>query len=105
MNPDLPIVWMLITFMGGIGLGAVFFGGLWLTTRSLRSVAANPALLILSFLLRVSIVLLGLFWMTGADWRYVLVCLAGFLLARSLVIRRVATSFSRHSTPAGGTPR
>ena len=96
MINDLSLTWLAITFAGGIGLGALFFGGLWLTTSTLHKTNANPALLIISFVLRVSLVLLGFYWLTAADWRYVLTCMSGFLIARFVVIRTVIAERVNH---------
>ena len=74
----------LATLAGG-ALGAVFFGGLWWTVR--RGVSSkHPALWFLgSLLLRMSIVLAGLYFVGRDHWQRLLLCLLGFLLARVAV--------------------
>jgi F1F0 ATPase subunit 2 len=78
---------LILAFLGGVGLGMVFFGGLWLTVRKgLRS--QRPALwFFTSFLLRTSIILVGLYVLAGGHWQRLLVCLLGSIVARLIVTR------------------
>lgn len=80
---------MLALAAGGV-LGLLFFGGLWWTVR--RAVASpRPALWFFgSMLLRMGTVLSGFYVVASGDWQRLLACLCGFLLARTLVIRRTA---------------
>ncbi|MET3131449.1 F1F0 ATPase subunit 2 [Oxalobacteraceae bacterium GrIS 1.11] len=73
--------------LGGVVLGALFFGGLWWTVR--RSLAARaPALwLLASLLLRMAGALAGIYMIGAGDWRRLLVCLLGFVGARLLALR------------------
>jgi F1F0 ATPase subunit 2 len=69
-------------FAAGVLLGLVFFGGLWWTIRKCLS-SPYPALWFLgSQLLRTTIVLAGFFLVARGDWRKLLACVAGFVLAR-----------------------
>lgn len=68
--------------LAGIGLGLFFFGGLWLTVRSLPHVRRPGRRLFLSFLVRTAVVLLGFYAVMSGDWRRMLLCLAGFLIGR-----------------------
>ena len=127
MNGGGAVLWMAVVFLAGIGLGAVFFGGLWLTTRrfvQLSSASDSPQpsrsprpsegsgepqvspllndlgghlLVVLSFMARTALVVLGMFWLTRGDWRLILVCLAGFLIARTVILRVVSNQVSRLS--------
>ena len=78
---------LMLAFLGGVGLGMVFFGGLWLTVRKgLRS--QQPALwFFASFLLRTSIALAGLYTLAGGHWQRLLICLLGCIVARLVVTR------------------
>ena len=81
------VVKLMPAFLGGLGLGMVFFGGLWLTVqKGLRS--QRPALwFCTSFLLRTSITLIGIYVLAGDNWQRLLVCLLGCLVARLVVTR------------------
>jgi F1F0 ATPase subunit 2 len=78
---------ILLPLAGGLVLGAVFFGGLWLTVR--RGTLSRYAALWFagSSLLRTAAVMFGMYWLTAGDWRRLLPCVAGFYLARRAVTR------------------
>jgi F1F0 ATPase subunit 2 len=74
-------------FLAGMVLGGVFFGGLWLTIRHTLSSAALGLWLVASLVLRMAIVLLGFYVVVAGDWRRLMACLIGFVLARSMIAR------------------
>jgi len=77
---------MILAFIGGLLLGTIFFGGLWLTVRKLV-ISKIPALWFLgSFVLRVSITLIGFYYISSGNWQRLLICVAGFITARYSVI-------------------
>ncbi len=82
--------------MAGGGLGIIFFGGLWWTVR--KGVAAPyPALWFFgSGLLRMSMVVAGFYLVGGGQWRRLVACLVGFIIARGVVAWLLR--------PAGKTP-
>ena len=78
---------LLLAVLAGLLLGAIFFGGLWWTVRK-GMTSAHPALLFFSsMLLRMSIVLLGFYFILGDNWLRLLAGLCGLFVARLLVIR------------------
>ena len=78
------LTWALAGLAGGF-LGAIFFGGLWWTVRQGVS-SSRPALWFLgSGLLRTSIVLAGFYFVCGSQWKRLVACLVGFVLARVVV--------------------
>ena len=69
----------------GVGIGAIFFGGLWWTIRK-GAASAQPALWFLgSLLLRMSVALAGFYFVSGGHWERLLLCLLGFVMARLAV--------------------
>ncbi|MEO8961137.1 MAG: ATP synthase subunit I [Ginsengibacter sp.] len=89
------IISLLPALFGGIVLGIIFFGGLWLTIR--KGLRSKQAALVFtgSLILRLSITLLGFYFVGGSNWQRMLVCLAGFLAARIVIIQ--ITKKSNHS--------
>ena len=77
---------LILAWMAGLMLGSIFFGGLWWTVR--RGVAAKqPAMLFMSsFLLRMAIAVSGFLLVGRGDWKRLVVCLVGFVMARLVVI-------------------
>ena len=71
--------------VAGLGLGAIFFGGLWWTVRTGMS-SPRPALWFFgSQLLRTSMALAGFALVGLGRWERLLLCLGGFVVARFLV--------------------
>ncbi len=80
------ILTIVAIFFAGILLGLFFFGGLlWTVRRGLS--AKHPALLFLSsWLVRIGVVVGVFFLVFNGRWERLLVCVAGFLVARIVVI-------------------
>lgn len=84
MNETLMLV---ASGLGGIVLGAFFFGGLWWTVRKALA-SPRPALWLAgSLLARTGLVLAGFYLAVHGDWKRGLVCLLGFISARFIVMR------------------
>jgi F1F0 ATPase subunit 2 len=85
------IIFMILVFIGGVILGVVFFGGLWLTVqKSVRS--KTPALMfILSFIMRTGVVILGFYFLSSGDWKKLFACLFGFIFGR-IVVKQITNS-------------
>lgn len=84
MNEVLNLILVLLI---GLLLGIVFYGGLWLTVKMTLN-KPNPGLwLLLSFVLRMAVVLVGLYAISGKDWKAMLVGLFGVIIARPIVQR------------------
>ncbi|MCB0559769.1 MAG: hypothetical protein KDD09_12545 [Phaeodactylibacter sp.] len=80
------LTWIL-ALLGGAGLGALFFGGLWWTVQKGLS-AKRPALLFLgSLLLRTAAVLTGFYLIAGDGWERMVACLLGFIIMRAVITR------------------
>jgi F1F0 ATPase subunit 2 len=76
---------LALAWLAGAAIGAIFFGGLWLTIRK-GVTSERPALWFFSsLLLRMSIALAGFYFASGGDWERLLLCLAGFVMARFAV--------------------
>lgn len=85
-----PLSFVLI-LLAGLGLGVVFYGGLWLTVRALPKSRHATLLVLLSFWGRTGVVIAGLIMAMDASWQKALVCLMGFTAARVLLARLVPT--------------
>lgn len=81
------VVVLILVLVAGILLGIVFFGGLWLTVRK-GLISKRPALIFSgSLIIRATLVLLGFYYVGANDWKRILVCLVGFLIARTVIKR------------------
>ncbi len=103
MNETLSLI---VAWMAGGGLGAIFFGGLWWTVQKGAS-SPRPALWFLgSMLVRMSIALAGFTFVGRGQWERLLVCLLGFVMARLVVMwltrpsRKNPTNITREASHA-----
>lgn len=89
------VVNLLPALLAGIGLGVLFFGGLWLTVKN--GLGSDKARLIfaLSFIVRLAIVLAGFYFVGAGNWKKMVVCLVGFLFARIVITRLTKKSTSK----------
>jgi F1F0 ATPase subunit 2 len=89
-------------WLAGAVLGAIFFGGLWWTVRKCAS-SRRPALwFAASLLLRMAIALGGFYFVFDGDWKRLIACLAGFVMARLLVTWLTRPSPALQTRPAQG---
>ncbi len=79
------LVVLALASVGGAALGMMFYGGLcWTIRRGIES--RSPALWFSgSLLLRTTLAVIGFYAISGGDWKRLLACLPGFLLARVVV--------------------
>ena len=91
LNELMPQGPMLLWPLGaGVLLGLIFFGGLWWTVQKIQTVQ-QPALWFVSgFVVRISTVLVGIYWVSADQWQRLLACVVGLLLARFAVLRFTA---------------
>jgi F1F0 ATPase subunit 2 len=76
-----------LAFAAGLGLGLWYFGGLWWTVQQLGR-ARRPALwLIGSFVVRAGVSLVGFYLVLGGGADRLMVCLLGFFVARTVLVR------------------
>jgi F1F0 ATPase subunit 2 len=94
------IITQALACLAGAMLGVIFFGGLWWTVRIGVS-SENPALwFFASMLLRMSITLAGFYFIGRGNWKRLLLCLLGFVMARLIVTW--LTRLSRVNKRQGG---
>ena len=90
---------LALSLSAGMLLGTIFFGGLWWTVRKGVS-SEQPAFWFFgSLLLRMSIVLAGFYFASGGHWERLLLCLAGFVIARLAVTRLTRSTGNNQSVP------
>ncbi|ADV50244.1 ATP synthase subunit I [Cellulophaga sp. E16_2] len=85
------LVMILLSFFGGTAIGALFFGGLWFTTKKVLTSKWPVSLYLGSLFIRIGFTLLGFYYIGQNDWKYMLFCLLGFISARFIVIRMTKT--------------
>jgi F1F0 ATPase subunit 2 len=97
MNETLTLT---LAWIAGAALGGFFFGGLWWTIRK-ACASEEPALWFFgSLLLRMGIALAGFYFVSGGDWKRLVLCLLGFIVARLAVIWLTRTPQENQKQPA-----
>lgn len=90
MTVNIPIVLeLLLAACAGLALGAVYFGGLWLTVRRLPHWRQPALLMSISFLLRLVLLASGLYLMADGHWQRYAAAVPGLLIARWWGLRRI----------------
>lgn len=81
------LTWLALSGLSGLLLGLFFFGGLkWTIQKGLGS--HKPMIWFAGgWLVRMACVVTGFYFISALGWQNLLVCLAGFLVARVGIIR------------------
>ena len=80
------VLYMILSFIAGLLLGTLFFGGLWFTVKKMVNARMPAILVISSFIFRVGITLVGFYYISLGNWRRLLICVLGFIIARYAVV-------------------
>jgi len=83
------VVILLLALVAGLGLGLIFFGGLWLTVRQLADTRHPWLLFAMSFVVRLALVVAGMYLVMDNSWQRMLACLAGFIIMRQAMLSRL----------------
>ncbi|MFH5836452.1 ATP synthase subunit I [Proteiniclasticum sp. C24MP] len=83
---------MILAFIVGALLGAVFFGGLYLTVRKLNSIKHPALFMMLSLILRLVILAGGIYLIMDGEIKNLLSAMAGILIVRFVMIQRLGKS-------------
>ena len=82
---------LVLALTAGLALGAIFFGGLWWTVRKGVSSKHLAFWFLGSLLLRMSLVLVGFFFVGRGNWQRLVACLLGYIIARFCMMRLTRT--------------
>jgi F1F0 ATPase subunit 2 len=80
---------ILVALLAGIALGGFYFGSLWWVVRRVAMAKCSKWWLAAGFVARAAITLAGFFLVMNGRWERAALCMVGFLLARSLVLRQL----------------
>ena len=79
----------IVVFTGGLALGGVFFGGLWLTVSRMAHTTQPALMFVASAFIRTAAVLGGIWLLTKGDLFRLAACLSGFLLIRIFMVHHL----------------
>lgn len=83
---------MFNSFLIGLTIGLLYFGGLYLSTQKLKD-AKNPGLLmIMSTLVRMAIMIYGLYYLAQTGYKNILVGFVAIMAIRFVMVFQVRKS-------------
>ena len=91
------MVSLALAWAAGVLLGTMFFGGLWWTVRKGLFSPYSALWFLGSMMLRMSIALVGFYFVGRGHYERLLACLFGFLIARLLVTRLTRAPVEHHN--------
>ena len=80
---------MIFSFLGGIVLGGIFFGGLYYTTKMLPKVNKPALFMFLSISIRMTILLVGLYFIFNGEILRLITGIAGVFSAKYIIVNMV----------------
>ena len=83
------VLGLMAATAAGAGLGVLYFTGLWWTIVKGMAAERPTPWFLGSMCVRVSLMGAGFYVVSQSDWRRWLMCLLGFLMARTWVTRKV----------------
>lgn len=83
----------------GAALGGLYLMGLWWTVRRLGRAARPGLLLAASLAVRLGLLLGGLWWLADGHWQRLAAAVAGFVVVRALLVRRLAPDYPAERAP------
>jgi F1F0 ATPase subunit 2 len=83
------LIILTAAFAAGIALGAFYFIALWQTVRRLSQTTSPVRLMLTSFLLRMAVLLAGLYFVMGGHWERLALAMLGFIVMRKILTYRL----------------
>ena len=75
----------VLAFAGGVILGLLFFGGLYITVQKMDTVKNPAIIMIISFILRMAVLVVAFYFISKSGYKEVLFALAGVILSRFVI--------------------
>ena len=88
MTP-LVVAGIAAAFAAGVALGGLYFLGLWYTVRRHTRLGRSTPWLLLSLAGRAALLLGGFYFVMAGSWQRLLACVAGFVVVRVILTRRL----------------
>ncbi len=83
---------MVMAMVIGMVFGTIYFGGLWFTVQRLPEMRRQAMWMIASTVLRLSILMAGLYLAFGNQWKELLFALLGIIIVRSIMLRKISAN-------------
>lgn len=86
---SITVMQLALAMLFGAALGGVYFALLWLTVKYLATMRRPALWVMLSLLLRMGLMLAGLYWITNDSWQMLVAALVGIIVVRVIFTRRL----------------
>jgi F1F0 ATPase subunit 2 len=83
---------LIIAFLTGMALGVFFSLNLWSSVKKMTDEKTHWHELFVNFILRMGVVSAGFYIVMDGHWERILAALAGFVLMREILLRRLGRS-------------
>ncbi|MGC9314295.1 MAG: ATP synthase subunit I [bacterium] len=88
--PEVGILGIILSVTAGGIVGLVFFGGLWLSVKSIPTAKNPAAFMLLSFVARIAVFVAAFYAIAKwGNWAHLVIALASALIVRSILIRTI----------------
>jgi F1F0 ATPase subunit 2 len=81
------LVTLALAILTGAVLGAAYLGALWINVQQVTRARRPGMVLAIGAAIRIGLLLGAFYLVADGDWRRLVACLSGFLLARLIVTR------------------
>ena len=98
---DATLIFTLIAaFAAGMALGAFYFTAMWQTVRRLSSAKSPARLMLGSFILRMAVLMAGLYLVMGTGhWERLASAMLGFIIIRKILTYRLGPQNAIEAVP------
>lgn len=84
------VIFLMTSWAAGLALGGFYFMSLWHTVRQLPSAKSPIRLMIVSFMMRMAVVLVGFYLVMGGEhWERLAAAMLGFIVIRKILTHRL----------------
>ncbi|UJF16455.1 ATP synthase subunit I [Jeotgalibaca sp. MA1X17-3] len=89
---------MIVSFLIGLLIGILYFGGLYYTTQKFNHVKSPGLFMILSFIFRMGILLTGLYYLAQAGFKNILLGFLAIMIVRMIMVSKIKKDPSKPDT-------
>ena len=91
---------LFAAFAAGLALGAFYFATLWRTVRQLPATHSPARLMLVSFVLRMAVVMAGFYLVMGGEhWERLALAMLGFIIMRKILTHRLGPQNAADMVP------
>jgi F1F0 ATPase subunit 2 len=83
------VPYLIIAFFAGLALGVFFSLNLWSSVKKMTDIQTPWHILFMNFVLRMGVVTAGFYIVMNGHWERMMAALAGFVLMREILVRRL----------------